>query len=335
MALFERVRQAALQVPGVGSAAASAVTPVSGSTWNTRIEVPGGSPLAERDRSTFINYITPGWFGTFGTALLAGRDFSAHDRQGAAAVVIVNQAFQRQFLGDANPLGRTVRQVGMPKEPPPAEIVGVVEDAAYRSLRDPVPPTMYLPLAQMDTASGPAPAVSISLRSAGPPPSTFIRSAAAAISAVDPNLSLTFRPLADQVNAALIQERLLAMVCGFFAGLALLLAAIGLYGVTSYGVHRRRAEIGIRMALGASPGGVVRNVLGRVGVLVAAGIVVGAAASLWAARFVETLLFGLEPRDPATLAGAAAVLAAVAAVAGWLPARRAARVDPAQVLREN
>jgi putative ABC transport system permease protein len=335
LVLFERIREAALRVPGVAGAAASVLTPVSGNIWNDLIEVPGGPPLPERERIAFINFVTPGWFATFGTALLAGRDFTAHDGQGSTPVIIVNQAFQRRFLPGASPLGQTVRRIGAPQPPPPAEIVGVVEDAAYRSLRDPVPPIMYFPLAQMETASGPGPSVNISIRSAGPPPSTLIRSVTRAFGDIDPDLSLTFRLLDEQVNAALIQERLLAMVCGFFAGLALLLAGLGLYGVTSYSVHRRRAEIGIRMALGASPVGVVRCVLGRVGVLVAAGIVIGAAAGLWAAHFVETLLFGLEPRDPATLAVAAGVLTTVAAVAGWLPARRAARVDPARVLREN
>ena len=137
------------------------------------------------------------------------------------------------------------------------------------------------------------------------------------------------------MNASLIQERIVAMLSGFFGGLALLLAALGLYGVTSYAVSRRRAEIGIRMALGAAPGSVVRLVLMRVTLLVAIGVVVGTGISIWASTFVTTLLFGLEPRDPVTLAGAAAVLAIVGATAGWLPAYRASRIDPANVLRES
>ena len=135
------------------------------------------------------------------------------------------------------------------------------------------------------------------------------------------------------MNASLIQERIVALLSGFFGGLALLLAALGLYGITSYAVSRRRAEIGIRMALGAAPAGVVRLVLTRVTVLVAIGVAVGTAVSLWASKFVATLLFGLEPRDPVTLIGAAIVLATIGAVAGWLPAYRASRVDPAEVLR--
>src|SRR5205814_9724174 len=132
-----------------------------------------------------------------------------------------------------------------------------------------------------------------------------------------------FRPLADQVDASLTQERVIAMLAGFFGVLALLLAGLGLYGVTSYAVSRRRTEIGIRMALGAAPKSVVRLVLSRVSLLVGAGVVVGVGVSMWASTFVGALLYGLEPRDPLTLIGAAAVLAAVGALAGWLPARRA------------
>jgi ABC-type antimicrobial peptide transport system permease subunit len=177
--------------------------------------------------------------------------------------------------------------------------------------------------------------MSVSVRSATGSPALLARSVSAAITGVNRDLSLTFRPLADQVDASLTQERVVAMLAGFFGALALLLAGLGLYGVTSYAVSRRRTEIGIRMALGAAPGGVVRLVLSRVTLLVAIGVAVGAAVSVWASKFVETLVYGLEPRDPATLAGAAVVLAAVGAIAGWVPAHRASRIDPAEVLRDS
>src|SRR5262249_28529810 len=174
------------------------------------------------------------------------------------------------------------------------EIVGVVADAVYRSLREPVPPTMYVPLAQFNEKRGPAPAsMAVSVRSTTGSPALLARSISAAISGVNRDLALTFRPLADQVNSSLTQERLVAMLAGFFGALALLLAGLGLYGVTSYAVTRRRTEIGIRMALGAAPGGVVRMVLSRVTLLVGIGVVVGAAVSVWASRFVETLVYGL------------------------------------------
>jgi putative ABC transport system permease protein len=148
---------------------------------------------------------------------------------------------------------------------------------------------------------------------------------------VNRDLVLTFRPLADQIDAMLIQERLLATLSGFFGGLALLLAGLGLYGVTAYGVSCRRTEIGILLALGAAPAGMMRLVLSRVFILVSLGIVIGGVVSAWAWRFVATLLYGIEPRDPATLVTSVAVLVAVAAFAGWLLARRAARLDPAEV----
>jgi len=157
----------------------------------------------------------------------------------------------------------------------------------------------------------------------------------AAVLAVNPDLTLGLQPMADVVDAALTQERLVARLSGFFGALALLLAALGLYGVTSYAVMRRHTELGIRMALGTTPAGVVRLVLGRTALLVGGGLVVGAAASWWLARFVEAMLFGLAPRDPVTLTAAALVLVAVGAVAGWLPAQRAAGIDPARVLREG
>jgi ABC-type antimicrobial peptide transport system permease subunit len=155
-----------------------------------------------------------------------------------------------------------------------------------------------------------------------------------AVAAVDRDLSLNFLPLSRQIGASIVQERLVAMLSGFFGGLALLLAGIGLYGVTAYSVGRRRREIGIRMALGARPASVVRMVVSRVAWLVGIGILIGTAVSLWAAQFVDRLLFGLEPRDPLTLAAAAGVLVTIGALAGWLPARRACRIEPAAVLRE-
>ena len=141
--------------------------------------------------------------------------------------------------------------------------------------------------------------------------------------------------MTDQVSATLTQERVIAMLAGFFGALALLLAGLGLYGVTSYAVSRRRAEIGIRMALGAAPGSVIRLVLSRVTLLVGIGVLVGTGVSIWASKFVATLLYGLEPRDPITLVGAAVLLGAVGAAAGWLPAYRASRIDPAAVLRRS
>jgi ABC-type antimicrobial peptide transport system permease subunit len=197
---------------------------------------------------------------------------------------------------------------------------------------------MYLALAQHDGAffgrGGPE-SISLNVRAAQGSPARLTKSIVAAIASVSPRLAVTVHPLTRQIDDALARERVVAMLGGFFGALALLLAGLGLYGVTSYAVSRRRTEIGIRMALGAAPAGVVRLVLSRVTLLVGIGVAVGASVSIWAAKLVATPLYGLEPRDPLTFIGAALVLSTVGALAGWLPARRAARVDPAQVLRES
>jgi predicted permease len=332
-ALFDRVASAVAAVPGIEHSAASAITPVSGMMWNDRFEFSELPSLSERERIVNQNFVTPGWFATYETQMVAGRDFNDRDRAGSPSVVVVNEAFVNKYMKGTTPLGRTVVPTSRPDRPAvPLEIVGVVRNAVYRTVREPAPPIMYRPLAQ---ANDFPPFLSVSVTAKSGAPSLLMRGIVEAIGRVDRDLSLTFRPLAAQVNGALAQERVVALLSGFFGLLALLLAAIGLYGVTSYAVSRRRTEIGIRMALGADATGVVRLVLRRVALLVAAGIVVGAGISLWAAKFVGTLLFGLEARDPLTLIGASAVLACVGALAGWLPARRAARIDPAEVLRQG
>jgi predicted permease len=309
--------------------------------WNERFEMAGGPRLGDRERLSWVNGVTPDWFRTYAMPLLAGRDFDARDRLGAPSVAIVNEAFVRRFCACPNPIGRRVAREGSPRGdskdargPPPFEVIGVVKDAVYRSPREAIEPTIYLPIAQL-APDELWPFATLAIKSAAGPPSLLIRSTAAAIQAVDPRLSLTFRPFAEQLDAALMRERIVALLSAFFGGLAVLLAGIGLYGVTSYAVSQRRAEIGLRMALGADARGVVRLVLRGVVVLLALGIAIGSAISLWASRFVGSLLFGLEPRDPASLAGAALLLVAVGLLAAGLPARNATRIDPAEVLREG
>jgi putative ABC transport system permease protein len=334
MTVYERALEAVQALPGVAHAALSPVIPISGHMWGNRFEVSDGVPLADNQRSSLRNQVTPGFFDTYAQRLVAGRNFTDRDRDGAPRVAIVNEAFARRFLTGANPIGHTVHLPRAVTPEPDMEIVGVVADAVYRRLRDPAPPTLYSPVAQ--TTAGPATTeYNMSVRAASDSPAQLSRSIADAIGGVNRDLTLTFRPLAEQINASLTQERIVAILAGCFGALALLLAGLGLYGVTSYAVSRQRAEIGIRMALGASPRSVVRLVLTRVTLLVAVGVAAGAGASLWASQFVSNLLYGIEPRDPATLAGSAAVLAAVGAFAGWLPAYRASRIDPAQVLRDS
>ena len=331
IAIFQQAREAVQSLPGVRSAALSYTTPVSGAMWGNRLEVSEGVALTSAQRSTFRNQISPQFFETYSQRLVAGRAFT--DRDGAPPVAIVNEAFARRFLNGANPIGHTVRRMPNPEREPAMEIVGVVADAVYRRLRDPMPPTLYTPVGATNN-DVPTTEFILNVRAASGSPALLTRSVADAILGVNRDLALTFRPLSDQIGAAMTQERLVAMLSGFFGALALLLAGLGLYGVTSYAVTRRRAEIGIRMALGAPPASVVRLVLTRVALLVGIGVLVGAGVTLWASTFVATLLYGLEPHDPATIVGSAVVLAAVGALAGWLPAQRASRIDPAEVLRD-
>jgi predicted permease len=334
--LHDRVREAIRAVPGVGAAAISMVTPVSGFGIGPRVDVSGAVPPPGNAYGVngVTNVISPGWFATLGTPLTEGRDFTDGDRQGAPLVAIVNRAVARQFLNGASPLGRTVT-LTTPGRAVTMGIVGVAADSVYMSMREVVPPTVYTPLAQFYMAPALLTSVSLSVRATTGSPVRLTKSVAEAIGRVNPRLSLTFRPLADQIDASLIRDRLMAILSGFVGSLALLLAAIGLYGVTAYGVARRRAEIGIRLALGSTPAGVIGLMLSRVSQLVGGGVLVGAGISLWASKFVASLLYGLEPRDPATLIGAAAILAAVGTAAGWLPAFRASRIDPAAVLRDS
>jgi hypothetical protein len=292
----------------------------------------GDGPMTRRRPLLWLNATTPGWFETMGMSLRSGRDFEAGDRGGGRPVAIVNEAFVRQYLPGEPPLGQRVR-LGFDANTY-REIVGVVGDAVYTTPREGMLATMYVPVAQQAPERF-WPTVLLTLNAAPGQRAAVERDVGEALTRVDPAIAFTFGTFDQLVEATVTQERLIALLSSFFGGLALLLAAIGLYGVVAHAVRARQAEIGLRMALGAAPSRIVRVVFQRVGILIAAGLVLGLAGSLWAARFVETLLFRLEARDPVTFAGATVVLVAVGALAAWMPARRAARLDPVTVLREG
>jgi predicted permease len=336
-AVYERIAATVRGVPGVAHAALSEVTPVSGTITDVYVEAENAPRLAPPQNVSYRNVITPDWFATYGTRLVAGRDFDDRDRMSSPPVAIVNETFVRKFLPGANPLGRRVRNPSSaPGQIRPwMEVVGIVADATYLSLRAALPPTMYVPLAQQPAASGYFPSATLSVRATSGSPSALARGVGDAIARVDSDIAITVTPLKQQVDGALVQERVMAILSGWFSLLALLLSALGLYGVTAYAVNRRRMEIGIRMAIGAAPSRVVRLVLTRVTILLAVGVLIGTAASVWASKFIATLLYGLEPRDLGTLISAAALLAAIGALAATVPAYRASRIDPAQVLREG
>jgi putative ABC transport system permease protein len=332
---YERIRDAVRALPNVADAAISMVTPFGRSAFTPRVDISG---LARFDTQYQVwgNVISPEWFDTFGTRLMAGRGFSASDRQGAPRVAVINEVFARQYF-DGRALGHTITLYPRSAlEMPPMEIVGVVADTVW-SLHDAAPPMWYAPLDQFDPPAGfdGFTTARLSVRPKHGAPFLLTKDVATAIAAVNPQFGLTFHPLSDQVHASVTQDRLTALLAGFFGVLALLLASIGMYGLVAYGVAQRRVEIGIRMALGAGPGNVMRLVLARTAGLVGAGVIIGTATSLWASKFIAALIFGLQPHDPTTVMGAGVVLAAAAVVAGWLPARRAVRIDPAAVLRDS
>jgi predicted permease len=337
-ALYHRLVEAVAALPGVEFAGGSMNAPLAGTlNGDFVVSQPGTVPPPGAERLTQSDFITPGMFAAFGIAVDAGRDFDDRETPATPKVMIVNEAFARRFSPGASPIGKpltlTFRAQG-DYSLGTMTVVGVVRDSVFRSIRSPDEPTVYLALGQ-DTDPILTANFYLGVRSTRQPPQQLRRAVSAAILGVNRDIVLKARPIGDEVRDAMAQDRIVAELSGFFGGLALLLAGLGLYGVTSYSVARRRAELGIRMALGAAPAIVIRLVLARVGALVAAGVAVGAALALGAARFVTALLYGLEPHDPATLVGAAVTLAAVGALAGWLPAYRASRIDPAEVLRES
>jgi putative ABC transport system permease protein len=321
--LLERVTRA----PAVQSAAGVFITPLGGSGWNKGLIIDG-----KPQGGSNLNWIGGGFFTTMGTPILRGRDFDEHDTLAAPRVAIVNESFARVFLGGRNPLGRTFQLVQGPDEPQPMyQIVGLVRDMKYTDLREPFGPIAFFPMRQ---DSEPGPFQSIVIRSSQPVP-TLVASVKQAVAEANPNILIRFETLAVQVERTLLRERLMATLSSVFGALAGLIAVVGLYGVMSYLVARRRHEIGIRMALGADRAAVVGMVMRDACGLLAAGVVVGLAMALVAARAARSLLYALAPGDPATLAVAVMALCAVGTLASYIPARRASRLEPTAVLRDE
>jgi putative ABC transport system permease protein len=338
--LYHRLVKAVAEVPGVAQAGGSLNPPIAGTLVGDIIVTdPGVAPRPDAEVVSQFTDITPGALAAYGTPIRSGRDIDERDTADAPRVLVANEALVRRFFPGRNMVGApvtlTYRSAAGDFPLGTWTVVGVAGDAAYRSIRTPMRPTIYAALAQRGRDPILQTYFYIAVRSASGSPALLTRSVTTALTAVNPDLTLRFRPMATVVGDSLAQDRLVALLSGFFGALALLLAALGLYGVTAYAVARRRTEIGIRIALGASSSDVVRLVLARLAQLVSAGVIVGAAVSLWASTLIASLLYGMAPRDPVTLAGAAVTLATVAALAGWLPAYRASSVDPAQVLREG
>jgi putative ABC transport system permease protein len=315
-------------LPGVTSAAEVFIVPVSGNGWNNTIVIDG----KPRSETVNFNLVSAGYFRTMGTPIVAGRDFGPEDAPGAEKTAIVTQRFAQKFFPGQDPIGRAFQVDEPPGRPQPLNrIVGIVADTKYIDLREEFTPLVFFTASQDEK---PDPFLQVVIRSSAPL-ATITSEVTAAIGQTNSNIIVQFQTLPAMVRESLMRERLMATLSGFFGALAALIATIGLYGVMSYTVARRRNEIGIRMALGADRHDVVRMVMREAGVLLAAGVAVGIVLAMAAARAAATLLFGLRPGDPSTLALAAAGLGGVAMLASYLPALRAARLEPTEALREE
>jgi len=276
---------------------------------------------------TFFNRISPDYFRTLGTPVLRGREFTERDTGTSPAVAIVNETFARKFFANGEALGRFISLPPIYKTRR-MEIVGVVADSKYRDLRAPIPYSAYFALAQ-DPASG---SRSVLVRTNGSP-AAISPAVRRAVHSFHPGIPVSMRSLSDELDDTLTYDRLLAMLSGFLGAAALGLASIGLYGILSYTVTRRTSEIGVRVAPGASYGSVLWLVMKQSVALVLIGMAIGCAVALALSRHVESLLFGVKPADPGTIAMASIVLVIITMLAAWIPARRATRVDPVQALR--
>lgn len=317
-------------VPGVAAAAASTRSPVNGSSSNDDIIGENGADTKE---ASWIDYISPGYFQTMETPLLAGRDFDGSDTATSPKVAIVNEAFVKKFLNGAkDAVGKQFRLWQPPGKPEPYYIVvGVVKDSVYNDMHEPFVPIMFFPRTQ---AEKPDAGVTFLIRSQLGAAS-LLNSVKTTIAGVNPEIDIQCKVLRTQIRESLVQDELMATLCGFFGALAVTLAAIGLYGVISYTVAKRTNEIGVRMALGAQRSGVIGLILREVALLIAIGVVIGIGLTLAGSKASSSLLFGLKPRDPLTLVLAIAILAAIGFGASFIPAQRATRVDPMVALRDE
>ena len=315
-------------IPGVEAAAESRLIPLSGNGTDNNVWLEGGD--AQRKFDSAISLVGPDYFKTLRAPLLAGRDFEARDSANTPKVAIVNETFARQLLNGVNPLGQRFRREATPTDPETTyEIVGLVKDSKYEELRE-----EFLPIAFLAVSQGPATAVSgqfLIRSSLGPAESTT--AVKRVLSEINPAISINFQGFKTMIEESLLRDRLMATLSGLFGVLALLLASIGLYGILSYGVASRTKEIGIRMALGAQSREVLSLVLREALILVLVGVAVGLPVVFAATRFASSLLFGLTATDPVSLGLAALLMFAVAMIAGYLPARRATKVDPLVALR--
>jgi putative ABC transport system permease protein len=320
--LLERVKT----LPGAQSAS-MADHPLLGGATITGIAVEGYQPRPGENMSTTAKKVEPGFFETMGIPLLLGRDFAASDGPGAPKVAIINETLARSFWGKENPIGK---RIGAESRTPDCEIIGVIKDTKYRTLKEQIPRTVYLPFAQVEARTAER---VLHVRTAGEP-KDLIAAIRHEARSLDKDLPLyDVRTFTELTAEAMSQERIIATLSSFFGLLALLLASVGLYGMMAYAVARRTHEFGVRLALGAQTGDVLKLVIRQGMALVAVGLIVGLAVAMTLTRFIASQLYGVGATDPATFAAISLLLTAVALLACYLPARRATKVDPIVALR--
>jgi predicted permease len=330
LALFERMEDELAALPGVTGVTASMVPLLGGSNWGSSLSVQGFAAGPDTDTHANYNEIAPAFFQTLGMPMIAGRDFTRADSKDAGKVAIVNETFAKKFNLGSDVVGKRMSQGG-PDAPLDVEIVGFVKDAKYSEVKDEIPPLFFLPYRQ-DPQIG---RINFYVRSALDP-RQLMPSITATVARLDPNLPVDdLKTLEQQVRENVFLDRMISTLAAAFAVLATVLAAIGLYGVLAYTVTQRTREIGVRMALGADAGSVRTMVLRQVGVMTIVGGLFGLAAAFGLGRLAESLLFQMKGTDPMVFATAAVVLALVALAAGFVPAQRAARIDPMLALRHE
>jgi predicted permease len=320
---YGSLSQSLTTVPGVQGVSCSSLALLGGGMASSGISIPGRVSKPDEHLQADQLIVSDTFFSAVGIPLLQGRTFQPSDTSESSRVAAVNERFARSFFADENPLGRIFKQGNMD-----VEIVGICANTKYWNLRSEVARIMYLPYSQWRQGS-----MCFQVRSLLPPLS-LVPAVRKIVAAVDQTIPLTeVRTQAEQISRQLTLERLFAVLCGFMALLALLLSCIGLYGPMAYNVARRTNEIGVRIAIGARPTDVAWPIVRSALRMTAIGAVFGGASALGLTRLVRAQLYGVAPHDPVTLAGAILVLLTVAACAAWLPARRAARIDPMVALR--
>jgi predicted permease len=325
--LYDHLLQKIHAIPGVSAASIVWIRPLSNGGWDDAITIPGRTDLTEEQRDTYMNLVGPEYFKAMQTPLLRGRDFSPADTQATEKVGILSEIAAQRFFPNQQAVGSHIEVNNSL-----IRIVGVVGDAKYQSLQERDPATLYFPFTQ---ATGDIPSMNFIVRTSSAT-SNIYPAFYAAVHQVAPDAPVgTMRTMEEQLNDSLGKERLLATLSVFFGVIALLLTSVGLYGVLTYAVVRRSAEIGVRMALGAQQRDVIllilRETIGHVGFGILAGIV----AVLMTSKLVANLLYGIQPNDKGNLMLAIGLFLAVAAAAAYFPARRSTRLDPLLALREE